>query len=409
MRLAAFALASLLAGTGAHAQTLTTLYSFGLGDGIGPQAGLVADGSGNLFGTGTFGGSFGLGTIFRIGADGSGFSVLRSFDGFDGWFPFAGLIADGSGNLFGTTAFGGGNGNIFRIGADGSGFITLHSFSGTDGALPWASLLADGSGNLFGTTGFGGASNAGTIFRIGADGSGFVTLHSFSGTDGADPYAGLVADGSGNLFGTTRVGGAGNAGTVFRIGADGSGFTTLHSFSGTDGAELYAGLIADGSGNLFGTTRFGGASDAGSIFRIGTDGFGFTTLYSFSGPDGAQPYAGLIADARGNLFGTTASGGASGVGTVFRIGADGSGFTLLHSFSGPDGRNPRGGLIADAEGNLFGTTETGGFLSSGTVFRLSGAGFVVPEPGTWAMMIAGFGLVGAGLRVRRRREMAATA
>jgi uncharacterized repeat protein (TIGR03803 family) len=409
MRLAAFALASLLAGTGAHAQTLTTLYSFSGPDGALSYGGLIAGAGGNLLGTTAFGGDNGGGTIFRIGADGTGLTTLHSFSGPDGTAIYTGLTADGSGNLFGTANSGGasGQGTIFRIGADGSGFTLLHSFSGLDGASPFSGLVADGSGNLFGTTIFDLTTGLGTVFRIGADGTGFTVLHNFSGPDGAYPFAGLVADGSGNLFGTTQFGGTSDRGTIFRIGADGSGFTTLHSFSGPDGSLPSASLMADGSGNLFGTTGGGGASDRGTIFRIGADGSGFTTLYSFSGLDGNLPQAGLIADAGGKLFGTTRFGGASGRGTIFRIGADGSGFTSLYSFSGPDGWSPTAALVADAKGNLFGTTETGGPNGEGAIFRLSGAGFaVIPEPGTWAMMIAGFGLVGAGLRVRRRREMA---
>ena len=158
---------------------------------------------------------------------------------------------------------------------------------------------------------------------------------------------------------------------------------------------------------MLGTTAFGGDNDSGTIFRIGADGTGFTVLHNFSGPDGAYPFAGLVADGSGNLFGTTQGGGASDRGTIFRIGADGSGFTSLYSVTGPDGWSPTAALIADAKGNLFGTTEIGGANGEGSIFRLSGAGFaVIPEPGTWAMMIAGFGLVGAGLPVRRRREMA---
>jgi len=332
-------------------------------------------------------------------------TTLHSFSGDDGSGPFASLIADASGSLFGTTRRDGasGLGTIFRIGADGSDFTTLHSFSVSDGSFPRASLIADSSGNLLGTTEFGGDNNWGTIFRIGADGSDFTTLHRFTGSGGRSPSASLIADASGNLFGTTAAGGAfGDRGTIFRVGADGSDFTTLHKFSASDGRTPLASLIADASGNLFGTTSAGGANGQGTIFRIGADGSDFTTLYSFSGGDGRSPVASLIADASGNLFGTTGVGGASGRGTIFRIGADGSDFTTLYSFSGSDGANPLAGLIADASGNLFGTTAAGGASNLGTIFRLSGAGFViVPEPASWAMMIAGFGLVGAAARRRR--------
>lgn len=254
------------------------------------------------------------------------------------------------------------------------------------------------------------------FFCAGAQAETITSSQNASLLDGANSYGGLVADSNGNLFGTTSYGGTGGRGSIFRIGADGSGFTTLHGFSGNDGDRPTAGLIVDGSGNLFGTTALGGANGQGSIFRIGSDGSGFSTLFSFSfvnfGP-GIFPRAGLVIDGNGNLFGTASLGGSKFHGSVFRISSDGSGFTELHGFGGlRNGSQPWGGLTFDNNGNLFGTTFFGGFREGGTVFRIGtdGSGFstlhrftgaVIPEPGTWAMMIMGFGLVGASLRMRR--------
>jgi uncharacterized repeat protein (TIGR03803 family) len=196
----------------------------------------------------------------------------------------------------------------------------LYSFNYSDGAIPYAGLIADASGNLYGTTESGGASSNGTVFQVTPTGSETV-LYSFTGTDGAIPLAGLIADASGNLYGTTSSGGANGGGTVFKLTPTQSGPWTenvLYSFNYSDGAIPYAGLIADASGNLYGTTESGGASNNGTVFQVTPTG-SETVLYSFSSSDGADPDAGLIADASGNLYGTTIFGGANDLGTVFKL------------------------------------------------------------------------------------------
>src|SRR6266851_6211325 len=193
----------------------------------------------------------------------------------------------------------------------------LVSFNGTDGAEPLAGLIADANGNLFGTTAFGGALGFGTVFEIAKTAGGYAStptvLVSFNRTNGAEPEAGLIADANGNLFGTTRFGGANGFGTVFEIAKTAGGYastpTVLVSFNRTNGAEPEAGLIADANGNLFGTTRFGGANRFGTVFEIAKTASGYATtptiLVSFCAQtncaDGAEPEAGLIADANGNL------------------------------------------------------------------------------------------------------------
>ncbi|MBI4915079.1 MAG: hypothetical protein HY825_04470 [Acidobacteria bacterium] len=368
------------------------LHSFADGDENGsyPRAGLITDGAGNSYGTTSEGGAANLGTVFTIKTDGSGFAVLHSFAGGDenGSYPRAGLVTDGAGNLYGTTYEGGasGLGTIFTTTADGSGFAVLHSFGGgaKDGSNPIAGLVTDGAGGLYGVT-YRGAWNAGAIFTTRTDGSGFALLHSFSEVagDGSYPVASLVADGAGNLYGTTEQGGASVYGTVFTIKTDGSGFALLHSFTWGDGAYPDAGLVTDGAGNLYGTTFWGGASDLGTVFTIKSDGSGFALLHSFVGAvaDGSNPAAGLLADGAGNLFGTTYAGGASNRGTIFTIKTDGSGFSLLHAFAGgaADGSDPSAGLLAGGAGNLYGTTEGGGASGLGTVFtiRTDGSGFAL--------------------------------
>jgi uncharacterized repeat protein (TIGR03803 family) len=277
----------------------------------------------------------------------------------------------------------------------------LHSFTLSDGANPEASLVLDGAGNLYGTTYAGGASSHGTVFTVKTNGSGFTVLHSFAwnSADGGNPRASLVLDGSGNLYGTTYEGGASNLGTVFRIKTDGTGFTVLHSFLGgtTDGRAPEAGLVLDGSGNLYGTTYRAGASGYGTVFRIKTDGTGFTVLHNFSwnSADGMDPRVPLVLDTSGSLYGTTYRAGASGYGTVFRIKTDGTGFTVLHGFAGwaTDGAYPYGSLILDGSGNLYGTSAYGGARNLGIVFSLPTSGDLPPQELTISKSGTGTGLV----------------
>lgn len=402
-----------VAWSAASAQTLTTLASFNKTDGWGPGAGLIADANGDLFGTTLRGGASNVGTVFEIVKTANGYATapttLVSFDGTDGVTP-AGLIADANGNLFGTTYRGGPSewGTVFEILKTASGYATvptiLASFdNSTDGAAPLAGVMADSGGDLIGTTSaYAGASGYGTVFEIAKTASGYAatpsTLVSFDGSNGAYPDAGLIADANGNLFGTTGGGGSSGYGTVFEIAKTSSGYaatpTTLVSFdNGADGGSPEAGLIIDASGNLFGTTLFGGASGFGTVFEIAKSSSGYattpTTLVSFdAGADGGEPSASLIEDSKGNLFGTTSLGGASDFGTIFEIAKTAGGYAstpaLLVSFDGSNGAQPLAGLIADGKGNLFGTTYSGGASGYGTVFKVTGIGFVTPTefPGT---------------------------
>ena len=358
----------------ARAQTESVLYTFtGPTDGAYSVAGLVRDTQGNLYGTTYQGGgtgcnNLGCGTVFELTPSGT-LKVLYTFNGkADGATPLSGLILDKAGNLYGTTGYGGtsGDGTVFEITAAGNHKV-LHSFTGIDGAVPSAGLLRDGAGNLYGTTQYGGA-NYGTVFKIAPTGAETV-LYSFTGgVDGGAPLGSLVLW-NGNLYGTTADGGAFGQGTVFEVTKKGAE-KVLYSFSGgADGGGPFAGLVLDSVGSLYGTTLGGGGSGSGTVFEVTQTG-AETVLYSFTGgADGGSPVARLVRDAKGNLYGTTTTGGASFNGTVFELSATGM-ETVLHSFTrGSDGAHPESGLLR-AGGSLYGTTFYGGPNDRGTVFKV---------------------------------------
>jgi uncharacterized repeat protein (TIGR03803 family) len=364
----------------ATAQTFTTLYVFtGGADGGRPSfGGLIRDAAGNLYGTAEIGGAFGFGTVFEVNTTGNEI-VLYSFTGTggDGAYPIGGLVLDSQGNLFGTTFEGGayGYGAVFKLDSAGTETV-LYSFTGAgeDGAYPGAGLLRNAAGTLYGTTTEGGgSSDGGTVFKLDATGAETI-LYSFTGgKDGGFPsYGPLIQDAAGNLYGTTVAGGASGNGTVFKLNKTGQE-TVLHSFSGgAKGGHPLAGLTRDVKGNLYGTTGLGGASGRGTVFRLNKTGQE-TVLYFFSGLDGASPAGNVIRDATGNLYGTTEGGGADNFGTVFELSKTGK-ETVLHSFSlGTDGGLPCAGLVRDAAGNLYGTTPVGGFIgySYGIVFKIA--------------------------------------
>jgi uncharacterized repeat protein (TIGR03803 family) len=384
----------------AKAQSFTVLYSFAgyPKDGAGPGAGLIMDASGDLYGTTTFGGDVnltycanagytGCGTVFELDTHGVE-TVLHNFTGPDGANPVARLMMDAKGDLYGTTRFGGllkdctGNGSagcgvVFKL--SGGKETVLHRFTdGTDGAVPWAGLIADEHGNLYGATYFGGKFQDGVVFKL--VGKKETVLHNFTGgTDGGLPAAGLVMDAKGNLYGTTTYGGDPQCdypypcGLVFKLA--GTKETVLYAFKGIpDGDGPHGGLCRDADGNLYGTTVSGGEGyDAGTVFKVSASGKE-QVLHRFrdNGRDGARPVAAVVRDAQGNLYGTTEEGGLDASGVVYEITADGK-EKILHSFcSGDcsDGASPND-LIMDANGNLYGTTASGGAHTNGTVFKIT--------------------------------------
>jgi uncharacterized repeat protein (TIGR03803 family) len=326
--------------------------------------------------------------------------VLHSFaGGRDGSNPAAGLIFDGAGNLYGTTQNGGLQqaGTVFELTPNSDGTWTeseLYSFKGSpDGAAPRCDLILF-AGNLYGTTLAGGINNVneggdGTAFELTpVSGGGWTEtiIHSFgSGTDGMFPEAGLVADATGNLFGTTAQGGAHGLGAIFELTPVSGGWmeNVIYSFAGgKSGAGPTAGLSLDTSGNVYGTTSGGGTRGLGNIFKLthGANGkWTESVIHTFTGGRwGANPYGGLVFDVMGNLYGTTAVGGVHNWGIAFKLvlNSDGKWIeSVLHSFGGGrDGRNPYAALIFDKSGNLYGTTALGGESGTGAIFKLAHSG-----------------------------------
>jgi uncharacterized repeat protein (TIGR03803 family) len=352
-------------------------------------------------------------------------SVTLSTNSYDGAGPRAALVLSGN-TLYGTTAehsgaLGGACGTVFKVNTDGKGFAVLHFFppvaytnpTNRDGACPAGGLVLSGDA-LYGTAEQGGTGGSGTVFKMNIEGTGFAVLHSFTAEqfpprpvnyDGARPMARLALSGN-TLYGTAKRGGD-NEGTVFKITTDGTAFSTLHTFTelsrdltNWEGAFPETELLVSGK-TAYGTAGSGGPGRGGTVFKLNTDGTGFTVLHSFTvlngpstynnhgGPcnaEGAYPGAGLVLS-EGTLYGTAHSGGRAGYGTVFKLNTDGTSFTVLHSFTAhdgsdannlnSDGEHPRGLLLS---GNtLYGIASANGRDGWGTLFRVNtdGTGFEV--------------------------------
>jgi len=394
----------------AQAQTFTTLHSFEGTDGYEPLAGLIQATNGSFYGT-TQGAGATDGTVFKVTLSGT-LTTLHSFDGADGDSPqFSALVQASDGNLYGTTNLGGaytclisgvnyGCGTVFKI-TPGGTLTTLHSFDGTDGEYPDAGLVQAIDGNLYGTTSGGGANGDGTVFKITLSGT-LTTLHTFDSTDGANAEGALVQATNGNLYGTTSGGGTNGDGTVFKITPSGT-LTTLYSFTdGADGGVPFAGLIQAADGNFYGTAGGFGASGYGTVFKITPTGT-LTTLHSFDDAEGFYVLTALVQANDGNFYGTNYWGGANSVGTVFKITPGGT-LTTLYNFcpqSGCTDGSSGVGLVQDTNGTFYGTTASGGTDNDGTVFSLSvGLGpFVETRPTSGkvgaAVKILGSNLTGA--------------
>jgi uncharacterized repeat protein (TIGR03803 family) len=365
----------------ASAGTISTLANFSTANGANPYGGLITDAGGNLYGTTYRGGTNSVGTIFKLTPTGT-LSTLASFNSVNGSYPHAELIADAGGNMYGTTEQGGANarGTVFKLTPAGT-LTTFATFNSVNGSYPQAGLITDSGGNLYGTTREGGARGRGSIFKLTPGGT-LSTLASFDNINIADggshPVAGLTFDSGGNLYGTTRDGGVNDYGSVFKLTPGGS-LSTLVSFSSAKGSFPQGGLIADSGGNLYGTTRQGGTADYGTIFKLTPSGT-LSTLASFSSiSSGRYPNAALTVDVSGNLFGTTSYGGTNDYGTLFKLSPAGT-LTTLASLTGASGANPSAnpyaGLTVDSGGNFYSTAYGGGTSTVGTVFKLASAGFI---------------------------------
>ncbi len=445
--LLALAFAALLPNTApCRAVPLTVLHTFGDGgpirprrgdhtalNGARPVAALLQGVDGALYGTSVNGGAHGQGAVFRINTDGTGFAVLHSFDSLvfslSGLTNEAGLTNEGGaavsgalvqaagGTLYGVAGLGGsaGGGVVFKLSPNGAGFRVIHNFghlgenfgrlgepvTGRNGGGAGPAALTLGmDGLLYGVALLGGADGGGVVFRLGQDGKDFKVLHAFQGVahatdtneDGAHPVAAPVFGRDGALYGTTAGGGRIGCGVLYRLTPDGARFSVLHHFQrrglGAEGEAEAGGVLPEGAltaspdGFLYGSTGLGGASGGGTLFRIGQDGAGFTLLRAFPGPDddggdGRLPAATPLLGRDGRLYGLTGRGGAGGVGTLYWASPDGAKFVVLHDFAAPDaayhnadGAYPRAGLIQGRDGALYGVAAGGGPDGTGTVFRL---------------------------------------
>jgi len=376
------------------------IYTFSGGaDGAHPDGSLITDSAGNLYGTTDEGGTNNYGTVFKLSRGANGRwteTVLHSFNNADGAHPEGSLIFDSSGNLYGTTSMGGSFavGTVFELSPGPHGTWTekvLHSLRGTDGAYPYGGLAFDTQGNLYGTAYQGGHHSqrcyygCGSVFEVSPIGNGQWTgkaIYLYKGNDGSAPFSTPVFDSAGNLYGTTTGFSSGNLGNVFELTPDGTGNwteTVLHNFTGPDGSQPYAGLIFDSAGNLYGTTYQGGtAGFAGTVFELtpgGTGNWTETVLHSFNNSDGSFVYAGVVFDSLGNLWGTT-SGYGSDLGSIYKLTPDGGGtwaITVLHTFQDIQ---VNGGVAFDAAGNAYSTSYGGGNLGGcdegcGMVFQVT--------------------------------------
>jgi uncharacterized repeat protein (TIGR03803 family) len=392
----------------AQAQSFQVIHTFTNGpDGEYPLAGLTLDRAGNLYGTTAGNYIVSYGTVYQLRPKGTGWvlSTLYTFTGApDGGEPRARVVFGPGGLLYGTT-FGGGNsacgsggcGTVFKVRPPLRACTTslcpwtetvLYAFKGfPDAAFPeYPDLIFDQAGNIYGTTTLGGSnqcsgSGCGTAFRLTPSGSGWTesVIYNFGtgSSDGAVPFAGVIFDNAGNLYGTTFGGGTGS-GTVFRLTPPGNGWTEkiLYNFQGNDGDFPYAGLIFDQSGNLYGATSDGGTGGGGTVFELSPSGgsWTLTVLYSFTGTQGCGPFANLVMDAAGNLDGTTYCDGAYGFGSVFKLTPTPTPpwtYTPLHDFTGgSDGKWPVSNVTLDMSGNLYGTASQGG-THFGVVWKIT--------------------------------------
>jgi uncharacterized repeat protein (TIGR03803 family) len=363
------------------------VYSFGASSNSAqfPSSGLLDGADGFLYGSAEIGGTGKEGCVFRIGKDGLNFSVIHSFDAVtgDGGAPETALARMGDGTLAGVVNVGGRfrQGNLFRMQKDGEGYTQIHEFSSSanDGTRPVNALTSTQEGFFYGNCREGGAYNNGILFRVLADGNGYETLHQFGpeATNGLCPVGSLLQASDGSLYGATRRGGRSGAGTVFRFMKETGLFSVVHHFETNSflGAFPLDGVIESSDGGLYGRTFAGGVSNASTIYRLRPDGSEFSILHHFENgmPDDGLPHSGLLEARDGDLYGTTCYGGAHQAGSVFKLSKDGRSFTALHDFSwaGQDARYAHGGVVEVKSGKLYGTSMGGGTHEAGTVFSLN--------------------------------------
>jgi uncharacterized repeat protein (TIGR03803 family) len=346
-----------------------------------PNAGLALSGN-TLFGSTVSSGMNNSGALFEINTNGSSYAENHYFsamdnngDNSDGAQPVAVMVLSG-GKFYGTTKYGGTNGwgALFKMNADGTGFTNIYSFTNAFAhSPPYGALVVSGS-MIYGP---GGRGSFGSLFKLNTDGTGFTNFYTFNGTDGNGPW-GLTLSGN-TLYGTTGSGGAGH-GNLYQVNTDGSDYTNIYSFSGGSDGTTPGNVLVLSNNVLYGTAIFGGTNGKGTAFKINTDRSGFTVLHAFGGTSSDSVLPGDLLLSGGTLYGTTASGGSSDNGTVFEMDTAGNNFTVLKNFAGGnDGADPTETLVL-AGNTLYGTTEGGGLAGQGTVFSLALSSVVVPIP-----------------------------
>ncbi len=382
-----------------------------------PGSGAVLGPDGALYGTTATTTTVTGGLIYRAESDGGSIRTIYQIKPTEAYSPIAGLLLGSDGMFYGSSTLGdvsklNTTGTVFRVAPDGSGFTLLHSFEvysnsnslgfaiNSDGASPEAELIEGSDGLLYGSTRVGGTNGTGVLFRINRDGTGFTVLHTFGEiTSDADVIPGINADGYGTLgplvayadgylYGTAAAGGPNGTGTMFRLHFDGSGFEVLHVFDVTTtddnglavnegGANPIAGLTDGGDSRLYGTTNIGGSAGSGTIFAYDPVGGVFTTLHEFDGAAGARPTGELLLADDGRLYGNTVTGGTNSsgstttYGTVFAMARDGTGFEVLHSFEGQDGSSPSGRLVQLDSNTFAGVAQGGGKCGQGVLYSMS--------------------------------------
>ncbi|HFA48106.1 MAG TPA: hypothetical protein ENJ95_03715 [Bacteroidetes bacterium] len=347
-----------------------------------PFGNLVEASDGKLYGVASEGGANNDGAVFRINKDGTGFSTLFSFEkNTSGKSPLGALIEGSGGWLYGTACHNGPGqaGVVFRLKKDGSDFTLLRSFtfSQQDGNRPLGTLLEASDGKIYGTASSGGNDFNGIVFSMEKDGSNFQLLRGFAANDGKSPGQGsyLLEAANGMLYGVNPTGGTNNGGTVYRLNKDGSGFSVIHHFDLQNGARPQTGLAQTANGNLIGTATMGGAKNVGTIFSIDVNGDSYATVHEFdnSNANGYNPVSQPTLAADEHIYNTAFYGGSNGMGTVYRTQKNGTNFEVLHEFAFAEGANPSGKLLESSDGMLYGTTKKGGSFGNGTIYRLNPA------------------------------------
>ena len=357
------------------------VHSFGASadSGAYPNATPLIGLDGRLYGSTLYGGSAGAGTLYRVERNGSDFVVLHNFSGFDGSRPIGGLAQDEAGVLYGAAAGGGygTNGVVFKINPDGSDFAVIKELAadGSEGREPAGGLVRASNGVLYGATFSGGAYDGGTIFSVNTDGTEFTVLRELgdSPADARGPRCFLIEGSDGMLYGTTRYGGTEDAGTLFRITKFSFGYEVLKSFvPATEGQGPLAGVIEGRDGRLYGTLGEYGLGDAGAVYAINPDGTGFTILRSLVPSEGAGILAGVCQTSDGMLYVIASSEGANLKGSVMRFREDGSEFSVVQDFGTSPGSPSTGitALVEGSDGELYYTTALGGAFDDGTVARM---------------------------------------